>query len=261
MMGSQKITRKSRSNNGSKICYYVIDNAPVFTEEIMRYDPDKLISKLNPVVTLKDDKRSYVAIFERYDKSYVLKVPRDKNRRQWIRFTTLYRRSEVKKMFDNLIKIKFMKINTNTPVVCGEKRVNGMVIDSYLIYSYIDGRPIRKAEYPHLIGEIKRLHNQGYLHGDFHSKNFITQDGKIFFLDTTFRKNLLGSLGCAYEMVYFHYNKNTDRSLLLRHEETLTEFSKLVIFIATTYYKWLKSWKYFKRKYFNSSIGFNTYGN
>lgn len=244
-----KVIKKVLQTGSTEHHYYLTENAPGLTKQLIGKKPSELPTELNITEILKNDKRSYVATLEHKKQSYVLKIPRDKNHRKWIGFTTFYRRSEVKKVFDNLTRLKNLGFNTNSPIICGEIRKKGMVTDSFLIYSYVDGKPVTKAEYPQLIKEIKRLHSYGRLHGDFHSQNFIVQNGEIFFLDTAFRRNLLGSLGRCYEMVYFLQNRNTDKSLLNEHREYLSGFSKSLLAIAFSYFRYLSTWKKFKRSY------------
>ena len=57
------------------------------------------------VKVFKDDQRSYVALIEIDGENYVYKEPREKNRRGWQRFLSIFRGSESKREFQNIEKI------------------------------------------------------------------------------------------------------------------------------------------------------------
>lgn len=52
--------------------------------------------------TLKDDRRSLVQLIRINGKRYVLKVPREKNRRKWQRFLSIFRGEKVQESADSL---------------------------------------------------------------------------------------------------------------------------------------------------------------
>ncbi len=226
--------------------YTVEDNQLV--RSILITDSESLSKSLNILNILKDDNRSFVALFEYKGNKHVFKIPREKNTRKWIRFTTLYRKSEVMKNYLNLLKLQQLGISTNKPIICGEKRDKGKVIDSFIIYSYLEGESITVDDYPLLIKEIQRIHSLGRLHGDFHSKNFLQTEDRISFLDTNFRLNLFGNLGKCYEMVYFLRNDRTDESLRPIHREFIYNKCKSIsLFLANAFYDWLEIWRSIKR--------------
>ncbi len=197
---------------------------------------------------LKNDNRSLVVLVKHYNNKYILKIPREKNRRKWIQLTTLYRNSEVKKNFLNLLKLRKLDFTSNLPLLYGEKRRKGRVVDSFILYSYLAGEKISTAFYPKLFTEIRKLHEKGYLHGDFHSSNFLVTNGQISFLDTAFRVNILGKLGCCYEMIYFERNNRTDSELLGVHRQFVKDnYGKRCLFLASCWYDWLSVWRSIKR--------------
>lgn len=218
-------------------------------EQLSTGSSEELIKNLQVSEYLKDDKRSLVALFLHDKDKLIFKIPREKNRRKWIRLTTLYRNSEVKRNFLNLLKLQQLGIVSNVPLLFAEKRRNGTVTDSFIIYSYLKGERIGADDYQHLIKEIDKLYRKGYLHGDFHSRNFLkTDDNRIAFLDTAFRRNFFGSIGRCYEMLYFSRKDKRNVQLHRLHKQFFKEnYSGLSLFLAYCLHGWLEIWRAVKR--------------
>lgn len=227
-----------------------------------------LLSIFNVHEILKDDRRSFIAVInvpssllninqpetgtESPHLKLIIKIPKEKNRRKWIRFTTLYRNSEVRKTFSNLLQMKEIGLKCNEPLLFAEKRKAGKVVDSFIIYSYIEGNPVDRKGYYILLDEMKKLHNKGYIHGDFHSMNFLQSDEDVYFLDTSLRLNIFASFGRCYEMVYFLKSKCTVDELKKLHLDYIKKnYGKLSLTVAFAYSKWMqfrKKVKLFFRK-------------
>ncbi len=208
---------------------------------------ESLPGLLSAKKVLKDANRSLVVLINYKNKPYLLKIPRDKNRRKWNRLTTLYRSSEARKSFFNLKKMQQLGFHSNSPLIFGEKKSFGMVVDSFIICSYIEGKNPGVNDYYQLMKEIDKMHDQGYLHGDFHTDNFLVTKEGISFLDTALKKNYMGCIARCFEMAYFDVKIN-DKVLKDMHRQYLnSHFNKFYIFIAESYYKWLKTWRKIKR--------------
>lgn len=151
---------------------------------------------------LKDDQRSFVAVIEIEKKKYVFKEPREKNRRKWQRFLSIFRGSESKREFDNLKKIKNIGFRTATPHIAVEKRKGLLCVDSYLIISYIEGMDGNIENIDLIFKELEKIHSSGYLHGDSHLANFMIKNDEVYVIDTKFLYNIYGKFGAIFEYIY-----------------------------------------------------------
>lgn len=151
---------------------------------------------------LKDDQRSYVALIEIKGEKYIYKQPREKNRRKWQKFLSIFRGSESKREFKNIEKIGEVGLNGATPVLAVEKKRGLVVYDSYLIYEYIDGKQSSFKDIDIIIKELKKIHSLGYLHGDSHMNNFLIRGDKVYLIDTKLLWNKYGGFGRAFEFMY-----------------------------------------------------------
>lgn len=156
----------------------------------------------NIIKVMKDDQRSYVALIEIDGKNYVYKEPREKNRRKWQRFLSIFRGSESKREYQNIKNILKAGFNAATPYLAVEEKRGAMVVNSYLLYSYIEGRDGRGEDMEAIAQELREIHKKGYLHGDSHMANFLVGDGKIYLIDTKLMKNKYGRFGEIFEFIY-----------------------------------------------------------
>lgn len=158
--------------------------------------------KYNLLKVLKDDQRSYVALIEIDNEQYVYKQPLEKNRRKWQIFLSIFRGSESRREFENIEKINRTGLNGAVPYLAFEKRKGLAVIDSYLIYSYIDGRESTFEDIDLISRELEKIHSLGYLHGDSHLNNFLIKDDKVYLIDTKLVWNKYGGFGRSFEFMY-----------------------------------------------------------
>ena len=123
-----------------------------------------------------------------------------------------------------------------------------MVVDSFSLYTYLQGEKIESQHHSLLLHEIQKLHSHGYLHGDFHDCNFlVTKDG-IAFIDTSFKPILFSSLSKCVEMIYFSFSLELSNPLRQVHDRYIFEnFTPLCRKIAVLYFNWLNHWRCFKR--------------
>ena len=71
---------------------------------------------------LKDDKRSLVMLIDINKNKYVLKVPREKNKRKWQRFISIFRGGESMREFLQLEKLKKYNFNAPAPLIAIEEK-------------------------------------------------------------------------------------------------------------------------------------------
>jgi lipopolysaccharide heptosyltransferase II len=151
---------------------------------------------------LKNNSRSHVFLIDHQGEKAVLKSPREKNTRKWIRFTTLYRRGEAFKAIQNLEKLIGLGIDTNKPLLAMEKRWLGMVVDSWMLYEYKEGRACGETDYRAVVEKLKEIHSKKILHGDPQINNFLIKEGTVVTIDCNPQKALLGNISIYYEYFY-----------------------------------------------------------
>ena len=150
----------------------------------------------------KDDNRSLVAVFYFEGRKLVIKVPREKNRRKWIRFLTLFRKSEAVRNFYELKSVLDNNIITAVPVAAIEKRRSAMLIESFLIYEYLDGKEVEESGYNNVVAKLREIHLMGNVHGDSQIRNFLVCGDAIGIIDARFSKKRFGAFSDSYEMWY-----------------------------------------------------------
>lgn len=167
------------------------------------FQADTLVGLIGstPENVLRDHHRSRVDKVNFEGEYYVIKSPNNKNKSRWIRFTTLYRDSEVLKDLKSQLLLRRLNIETVRPIAALERRRFGMVIDSKIIYRFREGREISVTEYPEMVSIMNTLHSHGYLHDDPHTKNFLQQNGEVFVIDCKPRFNFFGKAGIAHNFI------------------------------------------------------------
>jgi len=139
-------------------------------------------------ITLKDNHRSLVKRGDLFDLDVVVKQPRDKNRRRWARLTSLFAHGEAVMTIENLSKLEQAGVASVKPVFAAEKRVNNMVVDSWLCYEYRHGEPCTQDDLTSIVEFLHDMHAKGFRHGDPTWNNFLfDQHGTIFTIDTKAR--------------------------------------------------------------------------
>lgn len=153
---------------------------------------------------LKENHRSSVRRIDVNSLDLVLKVPKEKNTRKWIRFLTWFRSGEAFKNLRSMEILSNLDIKTTIPFVAAERRKLGMVVESWLVYSYIDGTSCldQPGTYPQVIATLKSIHNRGYLHGDPQIRNFIKKESDIYVIDANPTKAGLTGFDFGYEWAY-----------------------------------------------------------
>ncbi|MGM0508321.1 MAG: RIO1 family regulatory kinase/ATPase [Fusobacteriota bacterium] len=151
---------------------------------------------------IRDSKRSFIKKVKVKDKYYIFKKPRGKNNRKWIRFLSLFRSSEVKKEYLSMKRLRKNDILSPEPIAYHEEKYLGMVLDSWFIYEYKDGRVSQKEDMEKVVDVLRKIHKLNRLHGDPQFRNFIKDtNGEIFIIDCTLKRNYLGRFSEAFEYI------------------------------------------------------------
>lgn len=153
---------------------------------------------------LKDNHRSCVKRINVNSMDLVLKIPKEKNTRKWIRFLTWFRIGEAFKNLRAMALLADIGIKSTAPIIAAEKRKLGMVVDSWLIYNYLDGKSCldQPQIYPQVIETLKSIHKKGYLHGDPQIRNFIEKENEIYVIDANPKRPGFTGFDFGYEWAY-----------------------------------------------------------
>ena len=160
------------------------------------------IGNINVEKVFKDDNRSKVSLFTFEEEKLVFKVPREKNKRKWQRFLSIFRSSESYREFTQAEKINNAGLLTYKPILAFEKRKYGFVIDSYFICGYLSGETGSIKHLELIKNELDNIHRSGHLHGDSQLVNFIIDNKHVYVIDSKFSKNKYGKFGARYEYIY-----------------------------------------------------------
>lgn len=154
--------------------------------------------------TLKDDYRSQVYRIRLSELDLVLKIPNEKNTRKWIRFLTWFRMGEAFKNVAGMNKLTQLGIDTIQPLIAAERRSFGMVVDSWLVYEYLDGNSCLNKEehYPKVVEKLKAMHQKNILHGDAQIRNFMYANDTVYVIDSNPKSAGIFGFSKAYEFAY-----------------------------------------------------------
>ncbi len=192
--------------------------------------------------TLKSNQRSIVKKFSFHNQLYIFKIPLEKNQRKWIRFTTLYRKSEAERSLDTMQQLINMGFHTTKPVLAFLKSQHRMITDSFTIYEYLTAKPVDKTHLPQIIKVLHALHQKSFIHNDPHAENFLHSDHQLFLIDANIKKIFFfKDLRFAFEFVYLSQMNPESKAFLSKESHTLS------FKIATLYFHYLNLWRKFKR--------------
>ena len=83
-------------------------------------------------------------------------------------------------------------------------------MDSFLVSSYLSGKPATQKDLKIVENELKKIHEKGYLHGDSQLSNFIVENDEIYLIDAKLMKNRYGKAGEVYEFIYLEESCHKD---------------------------------------------------
>lgn len=142
----------------------------------------------------RDNRRTLSVQVHFEGESLLLKVPRARNGRYWERFLTMFRGSDAMRSFRQLQLMPSLGLEAPQPVIVGESRRKGFVVDSFLSYRFVEARKADRQDAPRILAALQKLHQQGYLRSDAQLANFLIQeDGRVVFIDFRLKKPLFFS--------------------------------------------------------------------
>lgn len=145
-------------------------------------------SRIHREHVFRDNWRTLSAKVSFRDEALMLKVPRARNGRWWERLLTLFRGSDAVRSLQHLEKMVALGLSAPAPVMAGELREAGFVIDSFLCYRFVDGRRAEPADAPRVLEALRALHQRGHLRTDAQIANFLMTEDSVVFIDFRLKK-------------------------------------------------------------------------
>ena len=139
----------------------------------------------------RDNQSTYSAHLQIGDEHLVHKIPRARLKRTWEKLITVVRDSESIRTFDNLQLIHQLGFKAPTPLLAGEKRRKGFVVDSFCCYRFEEGKEAGPNDAQQVTSELLKLHKKGYLRTDAKAANFLISDEGVTFIDFRLKKPVL----------------------------------------------------------------------
>jgi len=137
---------------------------------------------------LKDDRNSRVERVAVAGRRLIVKIPVARNKRLWERLTTRFRPGKARRAWLGMLTLKAAGFHVPEPVLIGERRRAGCVVDSFMVYEFAEGQPLQPADLPAVEQILRNLHAIGYLRHDASAHNYLKQGDRIIMIDTTLRR-------------------------------------------------------------------------
>jgi heptose II phosphotransferase len=136
----------------------------------------------------RDSRATYAAHQQVGDEQLIHKIPRARLKRTWEKLITVIRDSESFRTFDNLQLMNQLGFKAPAPLLAGEKRRMGFVVDSFCCYRFEEGKEAGPIDAEQVVNELLRLHEKGYLRTDAKAANFLITDKGVTFIDFRLKK-------------------------------------------------------------------------
>lgn len=173
--------------------YYYDDNIEKILEKVIEKD-------YQVEEEYKNDRRTYVAKIRIEDKVYILKRTFQKNILKKI--IGVFRKNNSVETFENINSSK-KKIEELADIYGVGLNKKLFVEDEFFLMEYIEGEIYIDDEYYLKILEVlKKIHKNGYYHGDSNPYNFLfDKDKKIHIVDTKMKRICFGNYRAHYDML------------------------------------------------------------
>ncbi len=137
----------------------------------------------NPANIIKQDHRSFVAAFEYDSTKYVIKKFTLQNTWFWFRWTSIFFESLGEIAYRNSIMMQEEGMLTAEPVMLWQKTSKFSVYHSWMLYKYLDGKPMNSSDSSEIVEFVKKMHSKGWLHRDPHPSNFLRTSKGVATID------------------------------------------------------------------------------
>ena len=137
----------------------------------------------NPDSVFKSDHRSKVSLFSRNEVRYVVKEFTLQKTWFWFKLTSLLFKSLGEVAWFNSLGLQTDGIPVPEPELLMQRISWGMVVESRMIYRFVEGDPLTVDNYSMIIAFIREMHKAGWIHRDPHPANFIRADSGVVAID------------------------------------------------------------------------------
>lgn len=189
------------------------------------------------IEVLKSDHRTDARLVRAPDggDSVVLKRDLRKNRDPWIRFCTLFRDSEAAGHLKGLLALSMHGVPAPVPLLAGERRSLGMVVDGWVMYRFRPGTTVPREREGDMVRLLAQLHEAGLYHRDVHVDNFRLDGDTVFLLDFKLRRNRFGAFARYYDLICLERRRESgiDVSQYIRIDR-----GALAYRLASRYFYW-----------------------
>ncbi|NQT33640.1 hypothetical protein HQ587_00510 [bacterium] len=134
---------------------------------------EMLIRLENPDTVLKHDHRGEVGTFDIGEIKYVIKKFTLQETRLWFRLASVFFPTLGEIACRNGLEMASDGIKTPRPVLLMQQTHNRMIVSSWLVYRFIEGRSMTEQDGEDIVRFVKGMHKSGWLHRDPHPGNFI----------------------------------------------------------------------------------------
>lgn len=189
-----------------KNSFYKDNSIYYFDEACMKLAKKVIDGRFEEIQIVKNTKRNFVSIIKINNKRYIYKEPRNEYRIPQRQIMTLFKKGEALTTLININELinegfeEFAK-----PLVVVNKRKNGVIIFSFFLMEYVEGK-VDRTYLDEIIEMIKKIHNRGVYHGDFNPGNFLIDNGKIKIIDTQGKKMKYTKYRAHYDMITMQYD-------------------------------------------------------
>lgn len=160
----------------------------------------------NPEAILKHDHRSLVGTITVAGVSYVVKKFTVQSTRVFFKLTSLMFPTLGEIAYRNGLELEKSGLLTPLPTMLMQRFEKGMVVDSWLVYKYLDGDHLTKSDAADIVNFVKRMHHAGWVHRDPHPANFIRSDVGIATIDPLKARKTRSRYLRAYDVVLMEHD-------------------------------------------------------
>lgn len=187
-------------------CFYKDNSIYSFNESYMKLAKKVINAEFKEIQIIKNTKRNFVSLIEIDNKKYIYKEPRNEYRIPQRQIMTLFKKGESLTTLININELinegfkEFAK-----PLAVVNKRKNGVIIFSFFLMEYVEGK-VDRTYLDEIIEMMKKIHNRGVYHGDFNPGNFLINNGRIKIIDTQGKKMKYTKYRAHYDMITMQYD-------------------------------------------------------
>ncbi len=167
----------------------------------------ELLTKLeNPDTVLKHDHRGEVGTFNIGEIRYVIKKFTLQETRLWFRLASVFFPTLGEIACRNGLEMTSDGINTLRPVLLMQQTHNRMIVSSWLVYRFIEGRLMTEQDEEDIVTFVKGMHQSGWIHRDPHPGNFIRTPEGVATIDPIRARQSESRYLRAYDVVLMEHD-------------------------------------------------------